>query len=117
MYISIQDAILKIIGYHSQLPYPEKMTLKRFRTKMKQRVVKETTSIIKIYEEIVVSQMPPQTLAIMPITHELCKGIISLAYSYLCIINFILKLRLTYVSVKMTPNFPDSSMFDIPERY
>jgi hypothetical protein len=50
------------------------MVLKNFRTKVKERVMKETTPIIKIYEEEVISsQMPPQTLAIIPLARELRK--------------------------------------------
>ena len=79
VHTSIQDVVLKITSEHNHLPHPENMALKSFRTKVKQRVMKETTPIIKIYEEeIVASQMSPQTLAIMPLARELRKDNVSL---------------------------------------
>ncbi|CAF3972050.1 unnamed protein product [Rotaria sp. Silwood2] len=48
------------------------MQLKRFRTKLKEHVMNETIPIIKIYEEEVISsQVPPQTLSIMPLARDL----------------------------------------------
>ena len=57
---------------HNHLPHPENIRLNNFPTKeIKQRVMKETTSIIKIYEEVVAPQMLPQALPIMPLAREL----------------------------------------------
>ena len=62
VHTTIQDVGLKIIGEHNHLPHPESIGLETFPTKVKQRVMKETTPIIKIHEEeIVASQMSPQT--------------------------------------------------------
>ncbi|CAF2902586.1 unnamed protein product [Rotaria sp. Silwood2] len=95
----MQDVVVKVNGNHNHLPHPENMALKDFRTKLKQRVMTETTPITKIYEEeVIASEMLPQTLAIMPLARELQPG-------------------LTYVRRKMTPILPDSSAFDIPESY
>ncbi|CAF3074723.1 unnamed protein product [Rotaria sp. Silwood2] len=61
--------------------------------------MKETTPITKIYEEeVVASQMRPQTLAIIPLARELQPG-------------------LTYARRKMTPILPDSCIFYIPDSY
>lgn len=74
VHTNLQNDVLKITGDHNHLPHPENMQLKHFRTRVKQRVMKETTPIIKIYEEEVISsQMPPQTLAILPMARELRK--------------------------------------------
>ncbi|CAF1000538.1 unnamed protein product [Rotaria sordida] len=79
------------------------MQLKHFRTNVKQHVMKETTPTVKIYEEEVISsQMPPSTLAMMPLAREL---------------HLILEPGLTYVRRKMTPALPDSCIFEIPESY
>ena len=45
--------------------------------------MKETTPITKIYEEVVASQMPPQTLAIMPLARELRRDNVSLIQRFL----------------------------------
>ncbi len=75
VHTSIQDVVLKTTGDHNHLPHPEKLELKTFRTKVKQRVMKETTPITKIYEEeVIASQMPPETLAIVPLARELRKN-------------------------------------------
>ncbi|CAF3506908.1 unnamed protein product, partial [Rotaria sp. Silwood2] len=96
---SLKDVVLKVTGDHNHLFHPENMQLKQFRTKVKERAMKETTPIIKIYEEEVISsQIPPETLAIMPLARELQPG-------------------LTYVRRKMTPALPDSCMFEISESY
>jgi hypothetical protein len=77
VHTSLQNVVLKVTGDHNHLPHPENMQLKHFRTKVKQRVMKETTPIIKIYEEEVISsQMPPQALAIMPLARELRKNVL-----------------------------------------
>ena len=75
---SIQGVVLKITGEHNHLPHPENVALKIFCTKVKQRVMKETTPIINIYEEVIASQMPPQTLATMSLARELRKDNTSL---------------------------------------
>jgi hypothetical protein len=74
VHTNLQNVVLKVTGNHNHLPHPENMELKNFRTKVKERVMKETTPIIKIYEEEVISsELPPQTLAIMPLARELRK--------------------------------------------
>ena len=84
VHTSIHDVVLKITSEHNHLPHSESVALKSFRTKVKQRVMKETTPIIKIYEEeIVAPQMPPQTLAIMPLARELCRDNVSLTQRFL----------------------------------
>lgn len=75
VHTDLQDAIIKAGSEHKHLPNPENMQLKDFRTKVKDRVMKETTAIAKIYEEeVILSQMPPPTLAMMPLAHELRKN-------------------------------------------
>ncbi|CAF2972444.1 unnamed protein product [Rotaria sp. Silwood2] len=72
------------------------MQLKHFRTNIKQRVMKETIPIVKIYEEeVILSQIPRQTLAITPLAQP----------------------GLTYVRRQMTPALPDSFRFEILEPY
>lgn len=84
VHTSIQDAVLKITGQHNHLPHPENMALKDFRTKLKERVMKETTPISKIFEEeVVASEMSPQTLAIMPLARELRKDTPSLLHLFI----------------------------------
>ena len=43
VHTSIQHVVLKITRVHNHLPHPENMALNSFRTKVKQRVMKETT--------------------------------------------------------------------------
>ncbi|CAF3831015.1 unnamed protein product [Rotaria sp. Silwood1] len=77
VHANIQDIVLKATDNYSHVPHPENIVLKSFRTKVKQRVMKETTSITKIYEEeVVASQMPLQTLAIIPLAREVHKDTI-----------------------------------------
>ena len=84
VHTSMQDAVLKIAGNHNHLPRPENMALKDFRTKLKQRVMTETTPITNIYEEeVIASEMPPQTVAIMQLARELRKSIVLLLH--LCV--------------------------------
>ena len=45
--------------------------------------MKETIPIIEIYEEVVASQIPPQTLAIMPLARELRRDNVSLTQRFL----------------------------------
>ncbi|CAF2735331.1 unnamed protein product [Rotaria sp. Silwood2] len=68
---NIQDIVLHVTDNHNHLPYPENIPLKRFSTKVKQRVMKETTPITKIYEVVGASEMRPQTLAIIPLARDL----------------------------------------------
>ncbi|CAF1222016.1 unnamed protein product [Rotaria sp. Silwood1] len=75
VHTSLKDVVLKVTRDHNHLPHSENIQLKQFRTKVKERAMKETTPIIKIYEEEVISsQMPPETLAIMPLARELRKN-------------------------------------------
>ncbi|CAF4412783.1 unnamed protein product, partial [Rotaria sp. Silwood2] len=68
---NIQDIVLNVTDNHNHLPYPENIPLKRLSTKVKQRVMKETTPITKIYEVVGASEMRPQTLAIIPLARDL----------------------------------------------
>ena len=79
--------------------------------------MKETTPIIKIYEEeVATSQLPPQTLATMPLSRELRKNNVSLT-QLLQYYKFHFRTRFNMCSKKVDTNFSDSSIFDIPEPY
>ena len=93
VHTSMQYAVLKITGNHNHLPHPENMALKDFRTKLKQRVMTETTPIIKLYEkEVISSEMPPQTVAIMQLARELRK--ITVPLLHLCVYHkFLIRTR------------------------
>ncbi|CAF0940776.1 unnamed protein product [Rotaria sordida] len=68
------NVVLKTSGDHNHLLYPENMELRYVRTKVKEYVMNETNLISKIYEdEVILSQMSPRTLAIIPLARKLCK--------------------------------------------
>ncbi|CAF1550417.1 unnamed protein product, partial [Adineta ricciae] len=87
-------------GTHvGHLPSPERVELMALSRKVKERVVKETTPIARIYEqELAAAQLSRTALALAPSARE--------RQSSLC------RFRRT-----TTPVLPTSSTFDIPEPY
>ena len=72
----INNQLMKLTGEHIHLPQPEDLEIKRFREKVKCRVVNETTPIMKIYEEEVIkSDFSAEVLASLPMAREIreCK--------------------------------------------
>ncbi|CAF1280202.1 unnamed protein product [Didymodactylos carnosus] len=90
---------LQAIGKHIHLLEPENLEVKRFRRVLKERVINETASIQKIYdEEIVKGHFSPEILASIPMVYNIQPG-------------------LNQARRQLTPTLPDSNSFDIPDGY
>ena len=62
---------LCIKGYHNHSSNPDEVTVKLLRDKMKERILAETTSITKIYdEEVVKANISKGAAALMPTVVE-----------------------------------------------
>lgn len=108
---------LSTTGEHNHLLEPENLKVKQFRTILKERVVNETVPIQKIYdEEIVKAHFTPETLASVPMVHNirifLIVQLLKMSFYFLS-----LEPGLNQARRKLTPTLPVSNLFDIPDCY
>ncbi|CAF2678249.1 unnamed protein product [Rotaria sp. Silwood2] len=96
---NLNNNLLSSSSEHNHLLEQEDLQVKKFRQVVKDRVMKETAPVSKIYdEEISKAQFSPEVLASVPLIHEIESG-------------------LNYARRKLTPILPTSAVFDIPDSY
>ncbi|CAF3906972.1 unnamed protein product, partial [Rotaria sp. Silwood1] len=99
IHTSVTDELLSISGDHNHSANPDQIEVKLLRDKMKERILAETMSITKIYdEEIVKANLSKAATAIIPTVVEY-------------------RSNMSKARRKNTPVIPSSVMFDIPELY
>jgi hypothetical protein len=117
IHTDLNNNFLKSSGEHKHLLEPEQFEVKQFRDIVKERVMNETTPIMKIYdEEILKAKFSPETLASVPLARHIRK-IIPLKTSQISYMFFFLESGLNQIRRKSTPNLPTSETFDIPDSY
>ncbi|CAF4583089.1 unnamed protein product, partial [Rotaria sp. Silwood2] len=85
--------------HNSHLPVPERIELSIFKEKVKERIVKETAAIGKIYEnELASATLSEAALALAPLPNEA-------------------KSSLNRLRRQATPPLPKSSIFNVPDAY
>ncbi|CAF4091569.1 unnamed protein product, partial [Rotaria sordida] len=100
IHTSVTDELLSISGDHNHSANPDQIEVKLLRDKMKERILAETTSITKIYdEEIAKANLSKSATAIFQLLWNIVRSNMSKARR------------------KNTPVIPSSVMFDIPELY
>lgn len=108
-------------GNHNHLCKPETVRVKQFRNNLKDRAVKETTAISKIYEEeIIKSRLSTGSLATLPLVREIrmyIEPLYSACFPWHEKCMKYLESGLLYTRRKLTPVLPSSSFFDIPDSY
>jgi hypothetical protein len=118
VHTNMNDQLIKIVGEHCHLQESEKIDIRTFREKVKQRVVDETTPIPRIYdEECARAMLSAAAIAALPSEREISKQI-----SY-CYIRFNRSFFLFQDSAfnkarrAVTPTIPTTQLFDIPDPY
>ena len=67
LHTCINDQLMHIAGVHKHPANPDQLQVKLVRDKMKERILVETTSITKIYdEEIIKANLSREATAVMP---------------------------------------------------
>ncbi|CAF4108796.1 unnamed protein product [Rotaria sp. Silwood2] len=99
IHTTITNEFICVRGDHNHSSNPDQVTVKLLRDKMKERILAETTSITKIYdEEIVKANVSKGAIAIIPTIVEY-------------------RSNMSKARRKKTPVIPSTVMFDIPESY
>ena len=71
IHTTINNEFICVKGYHNHISNPDEVTVKLLRDKMKERILAETTSITKIYdEEIVKANISKGAAALIPTVVE-----------------------------------------------
>ncbi|CAF3034371.1 unnamed protein product, partial [Rotaria sp. Silwood2] len=99
VHTDLNNNFLKSSGEHNHLLEPEDFQVKQFRNIVKDRVIKETAPISKIYEEEVSkAAFSTELLASVPLARDIQPA-------------------LNRARRKLTPILPGSATFDIPDSY
>ncbi|CAF1054091.1 unnamed protein product [Rotaria sordida] len=98
-WIYLNSQLIKTIGDHNHLPEKEKLEVREFREKVKQRAINETTPIPRIYdEECAKAMLSDAAIAVLPSEREMNSGI-------------------NKARRAITPTIPTTQLFDIPDAY
>ncbi|CAF4570128.1 unnamed protein product, partial [Rotaria sp. Silwood2] len=99
VHTTLNKELICLNGVHNHLSSPEQLEAKLLRDKMKERILTETISITKIYdEEIVKAKLSKAAAAILPTVIEY-------------------RSNMSKARRKITPVIPSTVMFEIPELY
>ncbi|CAF4208726.1 unnamed protein product, partial [Rotaria sordida] len=99
VHTDLNSQLIKTIGDHNHLAEKEKLEVREFREKVKQRAINETTPIPRIFdEECAKAMLSDATIAVLPSECEMNSGINKARWA-------------------ITPTIPTTQLFDIPDAY
>jgi hypothetical protein len=84
IHTNLNNQLIKVVGEHDHPLEKEKIEIREFCEKVKERVKNETTPVPRIYdEECAKSMLTPSAIAMLPSEREMSKKILVLYYFYL----------------------------------